>query len=377
MRTPVRRFRIRCAAPAAALLAALGCARHVPPEIPVGPLSAVETIAEQVSHTTALLQAVSAVNDSVVWVSGHRATWVRTTDGGRTWVPGSMTGPDSTLQFRDVHAVDADTAYLLAAGPGDSSRIYKTTDAGRSWQLQFVNRDPKAFYDCFDFWDPTHGVVVSDAVNGRMIVMRTEDGRHWDRVPDDGMPAALPGEGAPAASGTCLVVGGRSAAWFGVEGAASARVYRTSDRGSHWSVAGTPIVSGSNSGIASLAFRDERHGLALGGRLLDPGDRSDSTVALTADGGATWTLVSRPTFSGAVYGAAPVPALAGYYVAVGPKGLDWTDDEGLHWKSGSTAAFWAVGFASHHAGWAVGPGGRIVRLAFELPRTGPAAPPRP
>ena len=31
------------------------------------------TITEQQSHTTALLQAVSAVDDSVVWVSGHQA----------------------------------------------------------------------------------------------------------------------------------------------------------------------------------------------------------------------------------------------------------------------------------------------------------------
>src|SRR3712207_3275039 len=70
----------------------------------------VGTITEQQSHATALLQAVSAVDESVVWVAGHRATWVRTVDGGRTWVPGAMTGPDSTLEFRDVQAVSATTA---------------------------------------------------------------------------------------------------------------------------------------------------------------------------------------------------------------------------------------------------------------------------
>ena len=93
------------------------------------------TITEQQSHTTALLQAVSAVDERVVWVAGHRATWVRTVDGGRTWVPGAMTGPDSTLEFRDVHAVSATTAYLLAAGPGEKSRIYKTTSPGNLRQF--------------------------------------------------------------------------------------------------------------------------------------------------------------------------------------------------------------------------------------------------
>ena len=347
----------------AAVLAA--CAGSAPPASP-GPAPsharALVTIVEQESHTTALLQAVSPVNDSVVWVSGHRATWVRTVDGGRTWTPGAMTGADSVLQFRDVYAVDANTAYLLAAGPGERSRIYKTTDAGTTWRLQFANRDSAAFYDCFDFWDSTHGIAVSDAVNGRIIVIRTADGEHWERIADDGIPPALPGEGAPAASGTCLIVRGRSRAWIGTEGGGS-RVYRTSDRGRHWDVVTTPVVSGLNKGIAALAFWDDDHGLALGGRLLEPNDRGDSVAAATDDGGRTWRLIERPTFSGAVYGVAAVPGLAGYVMAAGPKGLDWLAPA-RSWTTASADPFWAVGFASCHAGWAVGPGGRIVRVMF-------------
>jgi photosystem II stability/assembly factor-like uncharacterized protein len=323
------------------------------------------TLVEQASHTTALLQAVSAVDDSVVWVSGHRATWARTTDGGATWLPGTMTGADSVLQFRDVHAVSASAAYLLAAGNGDRSQIYKTADAGRTWQLQWVNRDTSAFYDCFAFWDADHGVAVSDAVNGRLIVIRTEDGgTHWDRMPDRALPPALAGEGAFAASGTCLVAHGRSLAWIGTGAPTGARVYRTADRGRHWSVAETPVISGRATGIATVAFRDERHGIVLGGRLADPNDRTDSVVAVTDDGGGTWRLVARPTFSGSVYGSAYVPGLLPAVVAAGPKGLDWTPNEGLNWESMSTDAYWAVGFSPRGAGWAVGPGGRITRITF-------------
>jgi len=319
---------------------------------------------EQQSHTTALLQAVSAVNDSVVWVSGHRATWVRTVDGGRTWVPGAMTGPDSGLQFRDVEAVSATSAYLLAAGPGDSSRIYKTTDAGRSWQLQFINRDSAAFYDCFGFWDATHGIAVSDAAHGKMMVIRTDDGEHWSAVPEDGMPSAVPKEGSPAAGGTCLIVGGRDRAWFGTEPVA--RVYRSSDRGQHWSVVTTPIVSGEAMGVATLAFRDEKHGMALGGRLLKRDDMSDSVAAVTTDGGQTWKLVSRPTFSGAVYGSAVLHGMPGY-VAAGPQGLDWTGNDGRSWTSLSTSNYWAVGCTSRNVCWAAGPQGRITRVRFGPP----------
>jgi photosystem II stability/assembly factor-like uncharacterized protein len=274
------------------------------------------------------------------------------------------------LEFRDVHAVDATTAYLLAAGPGERSRIYKTADAGRTWRLQFFNRDSAAFYDCFDFWDATHGIAVSDAVNGRLVVIATDDGASWHRMSDAAMPPARPGEGAPAASGTCLLTRGRRTAFVGTEGApgeggaAGARFYRTTDRGRHWSVVVTPVASGEATGIAALAFRDERHGIALGGRLLDSTDRSDNVAALTADGGATWTLVNRPSFSGPVYGAAAVPGLPGYYVVAGPNGLDWSADEGAHWSSASGEDFWAVAFASRRAGWAVGRGGRIVRIGF-------------
>jgi photosystem II stability/assembly factor-like uncharacterized protein len=341
-----------------------GCAIQSAPQ--TGQRSAVAgTITEQQSHTTALLQAVSAVDDRVVWVAGHRATWVRTVDGGRTWVPGAMTGPDSTLEFRDVQAVSATTAYLLAAGPGEQSRIYKTTDAGRSWALQFINRDSAAFYDCFGFWDATHGIAVSDAVRGRMIVIRTDDGEHWSPVAEDGMPPALAGEGSPAAGGTCLVVQGRTRAWFGT--VPHARVYRSDDRGRRWAAVTTPIVTGEAAGVATLAFRDEQHGLALGGRIANPDDRSDSVAAVTRDGGETWTRVHRPTFSGAVYGAAAVPGMPDYVVAAGPKGLGWTADDGGSWTALSGSAYWAVDCSSRHACWAVGPGGRITHVTFGPP----------
>jgi len=359
-------IRLKLSVPRFLVLALLaGCAHQSRPQTGDRP-AVVGTITEQQSHTTALLQAVSAVDDSVVWIAGHHATWVRTVDGGRTWVPGAMTGPDSALEFRDVEAVSTTTAYLLAAGPGERSRIYKTIDAGQSWRLQFMNRDSAAFYDCFGFWDATHGIAVSDAAHGKMIIIRTDDGEHWSAVAEDGMPPALPAEGSPAAGGTCLIVGGRARAWFGTE--PQARVYRSGDQGGRWAVVTTPIVSGENAGVATLAFRDEQHGMALGGRLLKPDDRSDSVAAVTNDGGETWTLVTRPTFSGAVYGATVVPGMPGYVVVAGPRGLDWTGNDGRAWTNLSDSAYWAVACRSPHACWAVGPRGRITSVRFEPSR---------
>src|SRR5688572_15955032 len=157
------------------------------------------TRTEQTSGTTALLIAVSPVNDSVVWVSGAQGTFARSTDGGTTWHPGRVTGADS-LQFRDVHAVDANTAYLLSIGNGSQSRIYKTRDAGRNWSLQFTNPDSAGFYDCMDFWDETRGIVIGDAIGREIAILTTSDGgARWSRIPPTSLPAAQPNEGSFAA----------------------------------------------------------------------------------------------------------------------------------------------------------------------------------
>ncbi len=106
-------------------------------------------------------------------------------------------------------AFDADTAFLLSIGPGALSRIYKTSDGGASWALRYQNADPKVFLDALAFWDPEHGIALGDPVDGRFVILTTDDaGLSWRRIPSDGMPEALPSEGAFAASGTCLIVQG-------------------------------------------------------------------------------------------------------------------------------------------------------------------------
>ena len=87
----------------------------------------------QSSGTTARLRGVSAVSATVAWASGSDGVYLRTTDGGATWQAATVSGAEA-LDFRDVEAFDADTAYLLSIGEGERSRIYKTTDGGEHWQ---------------------------------------------------------------------------------------------------------------------------------------------------------------------------------------------------------------------------------------------------
>jgi photosystem II stability/assembly factor-like uncharacterized protein len=340
-------------------LALSACAVHSP----AGTWLPTPLLEPQASGTTALLIAVSAVNDSVVWVSGTNGTYARTVDGGRTWHAAVVPGADS-LQFRDVHAFDERSAFLLSIGPGEQSRIYRTDDGGASWTEQFRNAEPRAFFDCFAFWDRASGIAFSDSFDGRFLVVETRDGgASWTPIAAERLPPANDGEGAFAASGTCVVAYGDSTAWIGTGASAGgARVLRTTDRGRTWSVAPTPIVRGETAGIASLAFRDALHGAALGGDIAQP-DSLTNNVAVTRDGGATWQLAGRPPFTGAVYGSAWVPGMpAPTLVAVGPRGLGYSVDGGRSWLALDTLNHWGVAFTSPDRGWAVGPNGRITRL---------------
>src|SRR4051812_24146477 len=233
------------------------------------------------------LRGLSAPSGKVVWASGTHGTYVQTLDGGVHWRVAQV--PDAgTLDFRDVEAFSADLAYLLAAGPGEQSGIYKTDDGGKTWSLQFTNKDPNGFFDCMAFWDRDHGIAVGDPVDGKFQLIKTENGgREWKPIPSASLPPAVEGEGAFAASGTCIAVQGKKEVWF-VTGGSAARVFHSQDAGGTWSVAETPIVHGeASAGIFSVAFRDRSHGVIAGGDYKQP-TKETASLAFTEDGGKTW-----------------------------------------------------------------------------------------
>ena len=316
-------------------------------------------LSEQDAHSTALFQAVSvsAINPRIVWISGHSGTWARSLNGGKTWESHVMIGHDS-LQFRDVHAADGDRAWLLAAGTGEKSGIFRTIDAGLSWTQVFANKDSAAFYDCMAFWDDSRGFAFSDAVKARTPIVRTDDGVEWtlSSIP------ALDGEGGFAASGGCAQASLTSAdAWMGTGSAATPRVRHSTDRGRTWTDAVVPLASGSGAGVTALAFRDLRHGIAVGGVIASTA--TGPRVARTTDSGKTWTVVNEPPFTGAIYGAAYASVRGKFIlVAVGPGGAAWSVNDGETWTLLDSAAYWSVGFGRRGTGWLVGPTGRVVRL---------------
>ena len=318
----------------------------------------------QASNTTAAFRGLSAVNEQVAWASGTKGTFVRTTDGGRTWTPGTIAGAEA-LDLRDIEAFSADTAYALTIGKGAASRIYQTVDGGRSWRLQFKNAEPEAFFDGLAFWDERHGIAMSDPVNGKFVILTTDDsGATWH--PQTNLPAALPNEGGFAASGTSIITEGRNNVWFATGGATVARVFRSTDRGHTWSVAETPIRAGAAAaGIFSIAFRDARHGVIVGGDYQNPGETAGN-IAFTDDGGLTWRAPSNALGAASRPGgfrSCVIYARVGgkqALLAVGTSGSDVSLDEGKTWVRLDAENYNVAAYA-RGAIWAAGPQGRIVR----------------
>ena len=314
----------------------------------------------QRSSTDQLLIAVHPVSEQVVWASGARGTFLRTSDGGATWTAGRVPGADS-LQFRDVHALDARTAWLLSIGNGPMSRIYRTDDGGASWTRQFTMREPEGFLDCLAFWDGQRGVAIGDAIGTAMTVLLTGDGgASWTRVPPATLPPAAPGEGSFAASGTCVTTGPEGRAWIVMNTPARSRMLRTADYGRTWALETLPITTHEGSGAQSVTFRDARHGMVIaGGYGVKPGD---TLIAVTSDGGDTWVPRAAPAFAVGSWGGVYLPGAGTPTVVVaGPSGSAYSRDEGVTWTPLDTLDYWSVG-ARGRTAWAVGTRGKVTRL---------------
>ncbi|KAL1592978.1 hypothetical protein SLS59_009448 [Nothophoma quercina] len=314
------------------------------------------------TNSSQQFRGLSPVSNDVVWISGTNSTVLRTTNGGTSWtnVSPSVSPENSTaFQFRDIEAFSKKSAVVLSIGEGNASRIYLTSNGGKTWRPTFINTEPTAFYDCMAFENKKHGLAMSDPVDGKFRLIETWDGGlTWTIVPSEGMPAALTGEFGFAASGTCIeAAAGR---WYIASGGVDpGRVFRSED-GHRWQVSNSSIAGGAAAGVFSVRFRDERIGIAVGGDYEKPAGNVNN-AAWSKDGGKTWHKAE--SFPGGYRsGVSWVPGRGQVAVAVGTSGSDITYDGGKNWQAIGNGTFDAVECISKSVCWASGSGGRVARL---------------
>jgi photosystem II stability/assembly factor-like uncharacterized protein len=313
--------------------------------------------------TSASFRGLSMVNANVIWASGSEGTVIRTIDTGKTWAVMTVPGAEK-LDFRGIKAFDANTAVIISSGPAEKgeAKIFRTSDGGKNWKQVFEEKRNGVFFDAIAFWDKQHGIVLSDPVEGKFALFNTDDGgATWKQLYPPNIPAALPKEGAFAASNSCLVVQGSSNVWFATGGASVARVFHSGNRGKTWQVAETPIhPANASSGIFSLAFKDEKNGVAAGGDYQKPDGADLPNLMKTSDGGQTWQAAA-PTEPKGVYFSSV--AFAGQQiVAAGTKGI-WTFAGA--WKNESAENVNAV-VAGSGVTWAVGSKGLVLKRTGKL-----------
>ena len=345
----------------------------------------------QTSNTTADLRGIHNVGNGVAWASGTNGTVLRTEDGGYVWQSCSIPPGAEKLDFRGIQAFDANTAIVMSSGPGDQSRLYKTTDGCNSWKLVFTNQDKDGFWDAIYFDRGNWGWLLGDPVGGMFTLFATNDsGKTWNRQNNDGLRADPKMQGAFAASNSSLLsVSGIVV--FASGGTAGAKVYRETEssicvdqcteanldlhgRNNNWNIQIIPVGEQSEgSGIFSLAGKPQLTADMLGGSTISAvggdytkPDNSERTAACTADGGKNWQPATTPPHG--YRSAVAYDDSTKIWITVGPNGTDISTDDGCNWRPAHPDA------ALHEApdadrNWnalslpfVVGPHGRIGKL---------------
>jgi photosystem II stability/assembly factor-like uncharacterized protein len=307
----------------------------------------------------------------VVWASGSNGVILKSVDEGKNWTRLHVTDGDS-LDFRGIVAFSASTAYVMSIGDGDKSRIYKTADGGATWKLQYSGDRKEVFLDTIACLSEKECMALGDPIERKFLLLKTTDGEHWSPLPTGNMPVALPGEGAFAASNSCLAMPDDKKVLFGTGGPA-ARVFQSNDGGLTWTVARTPVVQGNpSSGIFSLRIDAQDRVIVLGGDYKEPA-LSDRVAATSLDNGKTWQLAAKQP-GGLRSGLALIGN--GDWAAVGPSGEEVTEDYGAHWKHTDSLNLNAVELLDTQTGWAVGAHGLIARFVNRSKRISGIARPR-
>jgi photosystem II stability/assembly factor-like uncharacterized protein len=360
IRTPVMLLALAATFAGAALRAPSG-----EPHSNASKLHAADTVSwsVQTSGVDTNLRGISAT-DSVdsngtehvaVWACGSNGVILLSNDLGTTWKRLHVAGGDA-LDFRSIVAFEAKRAFVMSSGEGDNSRIYETADGGETWTLEFTDSRKAFFLDALACDGECY--ALSDPIDGKFVIVATHHYKDWKELAGDGMPAALPGEGAFAAGGTSLAVDNDEGIYFGTGGGKVARVFHSTDMGKTWSVTETPIASSNaSSGIFSISSTTYAVNV-VGGDYKDP-NRPYRVAAYSRDEGKTWHLAAQQPGG---YRSAVVSIDGATLAAVGPSGEDVSDDFGVHWRHTDSLDLNAAFVLDIRNAWAVGAKGTIARL---------------
>ncbi|NNC44522.1 MAG: oxidoreductase [Winogradskyella sp.] len=271
-----------------------------------------------------------------------------------------ITHEGKPLHFRAIEAVDG---VLFALSISNPARLYKLPRKALEPELVYEEIHDNVFYDALAFWNKDEGIAIGDPTDECMSIIITRDGGNsWDKLSCNELPKAKEGEAAFAASDTNIAIKGDQT-WIATGGLVS-RVLFSPDKGKTWTAIETPIINGKpTTGMYSIDFYDDENGFAIGGDYTKPNETIANKIR-TIDGGKTWQIVANEKGPGYRSCVQYIPNSGGNeLVAIGFKGIDYSNDAGASWTHLSDEGLYTLRFVNDSMSFSAGKG-RLSKLMF-------------
>ncbi|CAA0154049.1 Oxidoreductase [Tenacibaculum maritimum] len=297
------------------------------------------------------IRAIHAISKDHLYFAGSNGYIGYTLNEGKSWHIKQLNYQDSiTPHFRSV---SLNNSNLFALSIGNPALLYKISK--NSEKLVYIEHHKDVFYDSMKFFsDGKHGIAVGDPTeNCPSIILTSDGGNTWQKIPCSQLPKFEKGEAFFAASNTNIKIIDNTV-WI-ASGGKKARILKSEDTGKTWTVYDTPIVQGNGSqGIYSIDFYDKKKGIVIGGSYASPYNNC-ANKAITTDGGITWNLIAdnqEPSYKSCVQ---YIPNTKGQeIIAVGKTGISFSNDGGLTWNEISKDNYYTIQFIDTNTAWLSG-----------------------
>lgn len=277
------------------------------------------------------LRKLQFVNDSIGWAVGNNGAILKTTDGGSTWVSQHpISRAIDTPHFNSLFFIDKLVGWAVGyqkVSNGTIGVLKHTTDGGETW-------DVNSLVDI----ESLNDIVFSDGQNGwavgknGVIIHTTNGGQNWQTQDSRTSKNLL----------AITFIDGQNG-WIVGENI----ILHTHNGGDSWQVQKEGEWT-----LLSVAFRDERTGLAVG---------SGGTILLTINGGNDWIQTGKddiPTYDGERPSLRHVIFRDSIVWIVGDRGcILRSEDSGINWTykgpTGPSHYLKQVSFVDDNTGWAL------------------------
>lgn len=311
------------------------------------------------------IRAIEIIDNSVYYAASNGSFGTLSEDG-KVKVIGEYIKDTIVPSFRSIAYSGKNLFMLSISNPALLYRFTKNDKINSFYEsdLVYEERHEKVFYDSMKFWNEKEGIAFGDEMNGCMSILITRNGGEtWEKLPCNVLPEVKEGTGAFAASNSNIAIV-ENKTWL-ITGGKESSVLYSSDKGETWSKIKTPAVQGEASqGIYSIDFYDEKNGFAIGGSYEKPNDTLANKIR-TKDGGKTWQVIANGKAPGYRSCVQYIPnSKAKELVAVGFKGISYSNNSGETWKQLSNESFYTIRFVNDSLAYAAGKG-RVAKLLFK------------